>query len=396
MNRLLFYSILKFELTVLTKTKSFWLISLIPPLALIVMFVVNYNSGHVDSVLVNNQSHLISPIEPTTTLQVKYGTDNGWQEKGYDAYICINQACDSVVTCRIYSTYVLHPTTQQAIRNDLEKNMAEAHLGVNLAKVKAQEGKKIRMETHIENPRYKLMGISMASVFLTYLIVLQFASAILRMSGREKVNKISEILLSAMSPKIIMGGKLAACLLAAFLQLAVWCAVAIAAILLALNIPTFNIDHRAIEALLQTFTSIPIGQMAEFVVIYLLYLVGGFLLYCILFSILGAISNENTNTQQFSLVVTIPLLVTFVYVIKDFGSGSQWLTRLSYFPMSSPIAAIPIVAKHGITCQIIVSLLILAATIAILFHFACILYSKGTLASKNKVTLRTIINWLSK
>lgn len=61
MNRRLFYSILKFELTVLTKTKSFWLISLIPPLALIVMFVVNYNSGHMDSVLVNNQSHLISP-----------------------------------------------------------------------------------------------------------------------------------------------------------------------------------------------------------------------------------------------------------------------------------------------------------------------------------------------
>lgn len=396
MNRRLFYSILKFELTVLTKTKSFWLISLIPPLALIVMFVVNYNSGHVDSVLVNNQSHLVSPIESTTTLQVKYGTDNGWQEKGYDAYICINQANDSVVTCQIYSTYVLHPASQQAIRNDLEKNMAEAHLGVNLAKVKAQEGKKIRMETHIENPRYKLMGISMASVFLTYLIVLQFASAILRMSGREKVNKISEILLSAMSPRIIMGGKLAACLLAAILQLAVWCVVAIAAILLALSIPTFNIDHRAIEALLQTFTSIPIGQMVEFVVIYLLYLVGGFLLYCILFSILGAISNENTNTQQFSLVVTIPLLVTFVYVIKDFGSGSQWLTRLSYFPMSSPIAAIPIVAKHGITYQIIVSLLILALTIAILFHFACILYSKGTLASKNKVTLKTIINWLSK
>lgn len=396
MNRRLFYSILKFELTVLTKTKSFWLISLIPPLALIVMFVVNYNSGHVDSVLVNNQSHLVSPIESTTTLQVKYGTDNGWQEKGYDAYICINQANDSVVTCQIYSTYVLHPASQQAIRNDLEKNMAEAHLGVNLAKVKAQEGKKIRMETHIENPRYKLMGISMASVFLTYLIVLQFASAILRMSGREKVNKISEILLSAMSPKIIMGGKLAACLLAAILQLAVWCVVAIAAILLALSIPTFNIDHRAIEALLQTFTSIPIGQMVEFVIIYLLYLVGGFLLYCILFSILGAISNENTNTQQFSLVVTIPLLVTFVYVIKDFGSGSQWLTRLSYFPMSSPIAAIPIVAKHGITFQIIVSLFILALTIAILFHFACILYSKGTLASKNKVTLRTIINWLSK
>ena len=119
-------------------------------------------------------------------------------------------------------------------------------------------------------------------------------------------------------------------------------------------------------------------------------------MYCILFSILGAISNENTNTQQFSLIVTIPLLLTFVYVIKDFGGESQWLTWLSYFPMSSPIASIPIVAKHGVTCQIIISLLILSTTILVLFHYACILYSKGTLASKNKVTIKTIIQWLSK
>lgn len=78
MNKLLFFNILKFELTVLTRTKSFWLISLIPPIALILMFVVNYNSGHVDSVLVENHTAMASPIEPTATLQVKYGTNKNW------------------------------------------------------------------------------------------------------------------------------------------------------------------------------------------------------------------------------------------------------------------------------------------------------------------------------
>lgn len=396
MNKQLFFNILKFELSVLTKTKSFWLISLIPPIALILMFVVNYNSGHTDSVLVENHTTMAFPIEPTATLQVQYGTNKDWQKDGYDAYIRLYKNKNGSVACIISSAYVLHPTSQQAIRNSLETKMSEAQLGVDLSKVKAQISKKVKLETRIENPRYKLMGISMASIFLTYLIVLQFASAILRMSGREKVNKISEILLSAMSPRIIMGGKLIACLLAAFLQLTVWCLVSICAIFLAIKIPAINLDQQAIESLIQMIAFIPTQQLVEFALIYALYLIGGFLLYCILFSILGAISNENTNTQQFSLIVTIPLLLTFVYVVKDFGGESQWLTWLSYFPMSSPIASIPIVAKYGITYQIIFSLLILDATILILFHYACILYGKGTLASKNKVTIKTIIHWLSK
>jgi len=171
MNKQLFFNILRFELSVLTKTKSFWLISLIPPIALILMFVVNYNSGHADSVLVENLTTMVSPIEPTATLHVQYGKNEDWQKDGYDAYIRLYKNRDGGVTCAISSSYVLHPTSQQAIRNSLETKMAEAHLGVNLSKIKAQESNKVKWKTHIENPRYKLMGISMASIFLTYLIV---------------------------------------------------------------------------------------------------------------------------------------------------------------------------------------------------------------------------------
>lgn len=276
MNKQLFFNILKFELSVLTKTKSFWLISLIPPIALILMFIVNYNSGHTDSVLVENHTTMAFPIEPTATLQVQYGTNKDWQKDGYDAYIRLYKNKNGSVACIISSAYVLHPTSQQAIRNSLETKMSEAQLGVDLSKVKAQISKKVKLETRIENPRYKLMGISMASIFLTYLIVLQFASAILRMSGREKVNKISEILLSAMSPRIIMGGKLIACLLAAFLQLTVWCLVSICAIFLAIKILAINLDQQAIESLIQMIAFIPTQQLVEFALIYALYLIGGF------------------------------------------------------------------------------------------------------------------------
>lgn len=396
MNRKLFLSILKFELMVQTRTKSFWLVSLIPPVAMILMFIVNHNGGHIDSVLVDNQTSLVQPIKSTETMNVQYGAYTEWRKAGFDVYVRITQTDNDNVLCRISSVNVFQPANQIAIKDNLETKLAENHLGINLSKIKAQESQKVKMEMHIENSRYKLLAISMAAVFLIYLIILQFASSILRLTGREKVNKISEILLSAMPSRVIMAGKLVACLLAAFLQIIMWCIIGTFVILLLSKISIINIDHHAIDSLVQIYASLSRAQVVEFMFTYTLYLIGGFLLYCILFSILGAISNENTNTQQFSLIVTMPLLLTFVYVIQNFGVDSYWLTWLTYLPFSSPIASVPAVAKHGMSLQIVISLSILYATVSMTFYYACILYKKGVLASKSKVTLKTIIRWMTK
>lgn len=374
-----FLRILRFELMVQTKTKSFWLISLIPPIAMILMFIVNYNSGHIDSVIVDNQTAIDLPLESSSTMTVRYGSSLNWQQEGYDASLLIKESNNGSVLCEIYSKNILLPINQIAIKNSLETRMAEKKLGVNFSNAKLLVRNKIKLENHIVNPRYKLIGISMTAIFLIYLIILQFASSILRMTGREKKNKISEILLSAMSPRVIMAGKLVACLLAALLQIIIWCIVGLGLIFLS-NKCVLDTNNHAITSLLQMFSQIPTEQLVEFLFIYMLYLVGGFLLYCILFSLLGAISNENTNTQQFSLIVTIPLLMTFVYVVKDLGGDSQWLTWLSYIPLSSPIAAIPIMAKEGLSCNICISLIILYFTTFVAFYYVCALYKDGVLA----------------
>lgn len=390
-----FLRILRFELMVQTKTKSFWLISLIPPIAMILMFIVNYNSGHIDSVIVDNQTAIDLPLESSSTMTVRYGSSLNWQQEGYDASLLIKESNNGSVLCEIYSKNILLPINQIAIKNSLETRMAEKKLGVNFSNAKLLVRNKIKLENHIVNPRYKLIGISMTAIFLIYLIILQFASSILRMTGREKKNKISEILLSAMSPRVIMAGKLVACLLAALLQIIIWCIVGLGLIFLS-NKCVLDTNNHAITSLLQMFSQIPTKQLVEFLFIYMLYLVGGFLLYCILFSLLGAISNENTNTQQFSLIITIPLLMTFVYVVKDLGGDSQWLTWLSYIPLSSPIAAIPIMAKEGLSCNICISLIILYFTTFVAFYYVCALYKDGVLASKSKITLKTLIKWVRK
>lgn len=396
MNRKLLYSILKFEITTQVKTKSFWLVSLIPPLAMFFMFIVNMNSVHIDSVLVDNRTSLPKPIESTGTMNVHYGTSKDWQGKGYDMCILIDYFDGDNVLCKILSRNINSTTNQFAIKDFMESKLAEAHIGYDFAVLKKQAGRKLKIETQIENPRYKLVSFSIIVVFLLYLIILQFSSSILKITGREKANKICEILLSAMSSRIILAGKLVACLIVAFMQITFWILVATITILIAKNITLKYIDQTAIDSIIQMIVSLPKDQLITFLSIFILYLVGGFFLYCILFSIIGAISNENTNTQQFSLIVTMPLLMTFMYVAKNYAGETQWMTILSYIPFSSPIAAIPIAAKQGLTIQILSSLFILFATTILAYYYSCTLYKNGALATKSKVTIGIVFKWLRK
>lgn len=395
MSRNPFLCILQFELNVQMRTRSFWLISLLPPLAMILMYAANFSGGEADSVAVVNRTTLADPIAETRTMSVRYVADSALVANGYDAIITLEETGDDGVKCIINAKDFILPPNLTAIEDGVKTRMAESRLGVNFADAKAVEGGRLRVEMHSENEGAGLIGLTMPAIFVVYLVILQFASSIIRLMGREKKNKISEILLSAMSSRAIMGGKLAACLVAALLQVCLWCAVGYAIVRVAQTIPTFAEKVGTLSAIVQGLTLMPADLLLEFAVLFLLLLVGGFWLYTQMFAILGAVSNENTNTQQFSLIVTMPLLITFIYVVKDFGAETPLLSALVYIPFSSPIAAIPFVAKHGLTPQIGISLLILYATAAVAFRYSCVLYEQGTLATKAKVTGKTLLQWMT-
>lgn len=371
MNSRSIWSILRFELQIQTHTKSFWLVAVIPPVAMIVMWLVNMNSMHIDNLLVDNQTELRQPISPSGSMQVSYSQDNDWRAHGYDAYAVIKKGKDSSVVCQLSTVNMLSPSNLMKIEDDLRTKCAEASLGVDLQR--AKKGVKLAVEVNSDHQPNELLSISLIAVLLIYIIILQFASSILRIAGREKAGKISEILLSSMSSADIMLGKLTACLLVAFIQIAIWLGVGLIFVALVQYTSLFN-DLGLQADITALFPTTSVGRLVLFFGLYLVFLVGGFLLYSILFFILGAISNENTSTQQYSLIVTMPLLLTFMYVVQDFGMLSDGSYALLYIPFSSPIAAVPVLAQEGFTWQIALSLFVLFASVFVVFYFSTILY----------------------
>ena len=394
MNKKSLLNILNFELKVQLRTRSFWLISLIPPLAMILVFIVNHSNRPFSRMIVENKTELQKPIADSPLLKVNYGSCYDWENRGYDARIIFTRKSDQKIQCDVLTKGVLLPENQKAILDGISMRLAETRLNINLSKIRTEEQSKIVLIYHSENTNISILGVSLVATFLLYLIILQFSSSIMRMTGREKKNRICEILLSAMSSRDIMAGKLIAGLLAALIQIMLWCIIGVVVISVLDKIPSLMIKKEVFETFMGSLSSLPQDQLITFLIMFILYLVGGFLLYSILFSILGAISNENTNTQQFSLVITMPLLLTFMYVVKNIGSYSSIVEILSYIPLSSPIASFVLFANGGTTLSIVISLVLLYATIVLAFNYSCILYEKGSLAVNNKVTLNMMINWI--
>lgn len=396
MNWKLFLSILKFDLGIQIRTKSFWVISMIPPVAMVLMFVLNFNSAPSNVVLVDNQTSLTQPIAATPTMNVIYGAGSDWKEKGYDAYVRLTPSGSDGILCEISSENVFSSANQISIMDNLVSKLAEKNLGITLSDAKALESGKVQMKMNVENARYRLSFIAPVAMCIVYLLVFQFAGSILKLTGREKSSKICEIFLSAMSPRVILAAKLVACLVAAFLQIAVWVLASVVLIFLLDAVSIINIDHEAIDSIRQAFAALPDGQLSEFICLYLLFLTGGFILYCAMYSVIGAISNENTNPQQFTSIVSLPLVIAFLCIIRTEGADTPLLDWLSYIPFTSPIASVIVAINSGLSLKLVVSALILYATAFLMYRWCCVLYAKGALASNTKVTFDMLFKWLTK
>lgn len=401
MSKFSFFQIFSFELKTQIRTKSFWLLSLLPPIAIVLLFMVNINSQYTNTIIVINNTGIEEPIGQTPRMKVQY-IDVSIDTESYlkkhtdiDAFINLSSNSSAIIQCDVYEKRSLLPENIQAISSDLKSKIVDAKFGEELIKAReaASEAVKIQHYAYGEE-NAALTGLSIVSVFLIYLVILQFASSILRATGREKKNKICEILLSSMSSFDIMTGKLIAGLMTAILQIALWIGIGVVCVILLDFFSVLSTENEIVYAIFEVLRIIPLSQLMYFVIVFMLLIMGGYLLYAILFSVLGSISNENTNTHQFSLVVTIPLLLTFVYVSKNFHSDTMIMQFLSFLPLSSPIALLTKLANGASAWIVISSIALLYLTVGITLFYSCILYEKGSMSGSSKITLSTLFNWI--
>jgi ABC-2 type transport system permease protein len=150
---------------------------------------------------------------------------------------------------------------------------------------------------------------------------------------------------------------------------------------------TGQVQH--VFAMLQGF------DFMQIIVLFVLYFLGGYLLYASLFAAVGSAVDSETDTQQFSLPLTLPIIFAIYAAIYSAqnpdGPLAFWCSMI---PFTSPIVMMVRLPFDVPIWQIILSLSILVLSFLGTTWMAGKIYRTGILMYGKKTTWKEMWKWL--
>jgi ABC-2 type transport system permease protein len=274
-------------------------------------------------------------------------------------------------------------------------------------------------------------GLAYGLALMIYLFIFIYGVQIMRGVGEEKSSRIMEVMLSSVKPFDLMMGKIVGIAAVGLTQFLLWGILSAGATSVISSLaadsskPKTEMAARATSrpaeananqsagekfdqqldntadqvpgnALSKAFASLgklPIGTILFGFIVYFL---GGYLLYGALFGAIGAAVDDQTDTQQFMFPITAPLVLSYVVGMTVIlrnpdGPVAFWMSMV---PFTSPIAMV-IRMPFGVPLwQLALSIGLLIAGFIGTVWVAARIYRVGILMYGKKVTYREISKWM--
>ncbi|MBP0903941.1 ABC transporter permease [Mariniflexile gromovii] len=248
-----------------------------------------------------------------------------------------------------------------------------------------------------------------AAGYLLFMFIIIYGNMIMRSVIEEKTSRIIEVIISSVKPIQLMLGKIIGTSLAGITQFVIWLVIggillSVVSIIFGINIqtPQQEMMEKAmanpelsmqVQDLINAFFHLP---LANLITAFILFFIGGYLLYSSLYAAIGAAVDNETDTQQFMFPIIMPLILAvyigFFTVIEDpHGTVS---TVFSFIPFTSPVVMLMRIPFGVPIWQQLVSLFILIATFMFTVWFAAKIYRVGILMYGKKPTYKELIKWI--
>jgi ABC-2 type transport system permease protein len=252
-----------------------------------------------------------------------------------------------------------------------------------------------------------------AAGYLLFMFIIIYGNMIMRSVIEEKTSRIIEVIISSVKPMQLMLGKIIGTSLAGITQFVIW--IILGGILMFVVSAIFGIDmaqmqtanqqevlqqamsnpdaNMKVQELMNAFYNLPLTNL---LIAFVLFFIGGYLLYSSLYAAIGAAVDNETDTQQFMLPILMPLILAvyigFFTVIEDpHGSVS---TVFSFIPFTSPVVMLMRIPFGVPLWQQLVSLLLLIGTFIFTVWFAAKIYRVGILMYGKKPSYKELIKWI--
>jgi ABC-2 type transport system permease protein len=150
-------------------------------------------------------------------------------------------------------------------------------------------------------------------------------------------------------------------------------------------------DQGEMGVIFSTLGNLPYGQILVCFVVFFLF---GYMLYASLFAAIGSAVENEGDTQQLQIPITIPLLLGFFIAIYAFKAPDSALVFWgSMIPFTSPIVMLARLPFGVPVWEIVLSIVLLIATFAVCAWISAKIYKVGILMFGKKSTWKDLWKW---
>lgn len=408
-------------------------------------------SGIVTPFLESNEIIEYVPLEGVTADEVKADL----KAYGIDVLLSIGELNPETrtVTADSYSEKPLGLDTgslmENRINDAIEAYRIESYGIENLEEIMAGVKSNIHLHSYTIDESGKesisesgvYMAISMILGMALYMFIALFSGMVMSSVIEEKSSRVVEVLVSSVKATELMFGKIIGVALVALTQFLLWIVLTLVIIAAAMGIigkdkimgamgddqmtqmtaqmtesmtpgvhmPGSTIDLESavaaadtaavaaaepsgLNAIMSTLANINIGQI---VIAFLLFFIFGYLLYASLFAAIGSAVENEGDSNQLQLPVTIPLLLGFFVALYAFKApDSQLVFWFSMIPFTSPIVMLARLPFGVATWELILSIVLLIITFIGCAWASAKIYKVGILMYGKKSTFKDLWKWL--
>ncbi|MFN8416407.1 MAG: ABC transporter permease [Cytophagaceae bacterium] len=352
------WNIIRREVSTRVQKKSFWVLTLVGPVVMLVTLVVPmYISMQPKSkiqvvIQVKEQGELTAPVSDERFHVVLGGEQQSLSGDAILVQASLSQkqltVLDNVGLTKQESWYLEQYLQQWFWKTYLFQRVPPSSIQPNIEVVSLA---KTRESFDIQS----MLGLYGA--ILIYFFIVFYGVQVMRGVMEEKSGRIAEVLLSSVEPFQWMMGKIIGIGAVCLFQFSIW--------------GTFygfmwtNVQKRYGQTM-NLFSDANIGNtlewtqdvqqalewnmmvqslqsisMLQFVLGFFLFFILGYLLYASMFAAVGAMTDQETETQQFTFPITAPLFVVFLFAGSLMSDTNSMVTQLlSYIPFTAPITMV--------------------------------------------------------
>jgi ABC-2 type transport system permease protein len=317
---------------------------------------------------------------------------------------------------------------EKKMRRILEDNkLLEA--GID-KKVLEQTKSKVSIETKVlggdseeSSSSIAVYIVGFGAAFLIYLSVFIYGAQVMRGVIEEKTNRIVEVIISSVKPMQLLLGKILGIAMVGLTQFLLW--IILTFVLVSFggamlgggelpkaqmeqlqkqagndenlaaaqeNIQAAANEDNKVAKLMSSFGTV---NFPLIIFSFLFYFVFGYLLYSSMFAAAGSAGDSETDAQQFTAPISMPLILSFIMaqtiISEPDGAVAFWLSMV---PLTSPIVMM-IRIPYGVPVwELVLSMSLLVGGFLAITWVAARIYRVGILMYGKKVTYKDLGKWI--